>query len=218
MSTFQSRLAQAAALEEPFIETFNAQCLTHRIVKFGIESTHISELHQYIRSAQDVTSHFVRYLPDSVLVRLQDARDSIGPKTSLIEFKVQNTPVRSDGFFRRIQAEYGDANSPLTDKQDVFGMEKDALDVYRQIAGMGVRIVVVGYQRIRESEQDKIRAQYADNVVVCHTQIPSRLGVGSGTPLANTHFASFQPVVDFFQQEFGIHPDVLNAVATAIRH
>ena len=62
MSTFDDRLKQAEKLEKPFIQAFNSACQTHRIVKFGIETTRMSKLHQYIRYARDATSQFIRYL------------------------------------------------------------------------------------------------------------------------------------------------------------
>lgn len=62
-----------------------------------MESTGINELHQYIRFATDVSSRFVRYLPDSVIVRTDD--NGIGPKTALVEFRVQDTLVEYDSFF-----------------------------------------------------------------------------------------------------------------------
>ena len=98
MSSFSDRTQKADTLEAPFIRTLNEMCQTHRIAQFGVENTDVKQLHQYIRNAYDVSSRFVRYLPDSVIVRTDDS--GIGPKTALIEFKVQSELIRKDWFFR----------------------------------------------------------------------------------------------------------------------
>lgn len=215
MTSFEGRLAQAASLEVPFIETFNAACDTHKVVKFGIESTRLQEIHPYIRSADDTTSHFVRYLPDSAIVRTAGA--SGRHQICLIEFKVSDTLIYSDRFFNNtIRATYGDQQPPLVDKQDIFETERDALSLYRRITGMGVAVAVVAYQSPRTKDTQLIRAQYAQNIVVCHEYTPGRGGGGSGTPMSNTHFDSFIPIAQFFEQEFGIQPNVLDTVVRAV--
>ena len=215
VTSFQGRLEQADLLEKPFIESFNEACSTHKIVKFGVETTQISNIHQYIRSARDSTSQFVRYLPDAVLVRTQNTA-SIGPKTALIEFKVQTMLVQHDSFFNRIKATYGNKFPALTNKQDVFATEKDALDVYRKITSLGVRVVVVVLQRERSTVGDGLRAQYAQDIVVCHEHVPSAMGSGSGTSISNTHFDSYLSLPNFFEGNFGISRHVSTQVIAAL--
>jgi len=85
MSTnFHTRIQQAEELEVPFMSKFNELCYTHKIIKFGIETTKLNELHQYISSSTDPTSQFLRYLPDSVLIPTQVDQSS---SPTLIEFK-----------------------------------------------------------------------------------------------------------------------------------
>lgn len=218
IANFQDRLALAARLETPFMETFNKVCRTHRIFKFGIESTELRNLHQYIRAATDATSHFIRYLPDSALVRT----DGTTPRTSLLEFKVQDTLVREDGFFGRIQREHqqlNQGNPPLRDKQNIFSIEKDSLDLYQQLAGIGVMVVVVAWQTQRTQDTDTIRAQYADRIVTCQVQVPSRDSMtrGSRTTISNVHFGEFVAAPNFFEHEFGIAPPTLDAVVAGVQ-
>ena len=215
---FQHRLVQAARLETPFIETFNEVCQTHRIFKFGIESTELRNLHQYIRSASDDTSHFIRYLPDSALVRT----DGTTPHTSLLEFKVSDSLVQTDSLLGRIQQEHQRLNEgipPIQDKQDIFGMEKASLDFYQRLADVGVRVVVIAWQTKRTQDTDTIRAQYADRVVTCQVQEPSPAlrARGSGTVISNVHFGEFVAAQDFFEREFGIAQVTLAAVAAGVR-
>ena len=204
-------------LEVSFINTLNQTCQTHRIAKFGVENTDISELHQYIRNAYDVSSRFVRYLPDSVIVRTDD--NGIGPKTALIEFKVQDTLIYADTFFHKIQTAYRDIKRPedpeLIEKSQIFNVEKDALDIYKQIAKLGVAVIVIGWQ----IPTDKLIAQYADKIVICNEWHGDRerRNTGSGTPNYNTHIDSYEPLEAFCNREFAIQDDVLNAIMQSIR-
>ena len=215
MPSFQSRLATANRLESPFIEAFNSACPNHQIVKFGFESTQLGQIHPYIRFARDTTSQFVRYLPDSTLVQLGDTCNFTNRKTSLIEFKVHDTLIKYDSFFKRIQSAYGNRRPPLLHKQDIFAIERDALDLYKKIAGIGVRVIVVAWQRPRSSS-DCLRAQYVEDIVICQQQVPSEMGTGSGTPMANVHFDSFCPVSTFFENEFGIESDIFDGVVSKV--
>ena len=190
MKTFGDRTQQAAKLEAPFIRTLNEICETHRIANFGVENTDVKQLHRYIRFATDISSRFVRFLPDSVIVRT-DNRE-FGPKTALIEFKVQNTLIGSDKFFNdTIKTEYQWRRQPgdpeLTEKNQIFEVEKDALHIYNEIATqLGVVVIVIGWQR----PTDRLIAQYADKIVVCHEWIPSKAKRedGSGTTIYNTPY------------------------------
>ena len=217
-ANFQDRLAQAARLEKPFIAAFNDKCRTHRIFKFGIESTELRHLHEYIRSADDDTSSFIRYLPDSALVRIDGETSHI----SLLEFKVQDALVERDSFFGRIQRDHRSANQnepPLQDKQDIFSLEKASLDLYQRLAEIGVMVVVVGWQTKRTNDADDIRVQYATRVVTCQVQNPSpelRMR-GSGTVIANVHFGAFVPIRDFYRDEFEISSELIDAVVRVVR-
>ncbi len=215
MPSFQSRLAKADRLESPFIEAFNSSCPNHKIVKFGVESTEMGRIHSFIRSARDTTSQFVRYLPDSTLVQVRGIGNSTDPKTSLIEFKVQDTLIYSDNLFRKIKAAHGQGSPPLRQKQDVFGTERDALDLYNKIAEIGVRVIIVAWQRPRSS-LDCLRAQYVEDIVICQQQVPSEMGTGSGTPMSNVHFDSLFPVSDFFESEFGIESEIFDGVVSKV--
>ena len=218
MKSFSDRTQQAGKLEDPFIRTLNQICKTHRIANFGVENTDVKQLHRYIRKAYDVSSRFVRFLPDSVMVRTND--NGIGPKTALVEFKVQSELVRKDWFFRDIHKEYQDRKRPedplLTEKPQIFDVEKDALDIYNKIATkLGVTVIVIGWQR----PTNRLIAQYADKIVVCSEWQPSRAkrASGSGTTIYNTHIDSYDPLDVFCSRELGIQNQVLNAIMQSIR-
>ena len=217
MRTFEDRTQTASKLETPFIDTLNRECETHKIAKFGVENTDMKELHEYIRFAPDVSSRFVRYLPDSVMVRTDD--DEIGPKTVLIEFKVQKTLIYSNDFFRDIQKEYAETKEPedpiLDAKEQIFQVEKDALDIYKQIAELGVAVIIIGWQ----TPTGRFIAQDADKIVICHDWLPSKekRDSGSGTVISNTHIDSYKPLDAFFSKRFAIQDHILNAVMESIR-
>ena len=210
---FEDRLAKADKLEVPFIEGFNANCQTHKIFKFGIESTELKNLHSYISSAMDSTSQFIRYLPDSVLVETNPTNQKQSPP-SLIEFKVHDTLVETNFLFDLIKEAHEDENKgvpPLTNKQDIFAIETDSLDLQQRLAGIDVNVVVVGWQTPRTIDEDVIRAQYAKSIVTCQTHTPRARESGSGTPMSNVHFGEFVPIATFFEEEFGIPPSVIHA-------
>lgn len=218
MRSFSDRTQQANRLEGPFISTLNEICETHRIANFGVENTGVHDLHEYIRFATDISSRFVRFLPDSVMVRTND--NGIGPKTALVEFKVQDTLIYADRFFQSIQRTYQGRKRPeapeLTEKPQIFQIEKDALDIYNEIAmKLGVTVIVIGWQ----TPTDRLIAQYAEKIVVCHEWIPSRerREAGSGTAISNTHIDSYQPLDAFLSEEFGIQGHVLNTIMQRIR-
>ena len=218
MSLFGDRTQQADKLEAPFIHTLNEICETHRIANFGVENTGVRDLHEYIRFATDISSRFVRFLPDSVMVRTDE--NGIGPKTALVEFKVQDTLVEYDSFLRRIKTAYQGRKRPedpeLTQKPQIFQVEKDALDIYNEIATkLGVVVIVIGWQ----TRTDRLIAQYAEKIVVCNEWVPSRerRDTGSGTIIYNTHIDSYEPLGAFCSREFGIQDHVLNAIMQSIR-
>ena len=218
MRTFRERTQQADTLEGPFIRTLNEMCQTHRIAQFGVESTDVKQLHPYIRNAYDVSSRFVRYLPDSVIVRTDD--NGIGLKTALIEFKVQSELIRKDWFFESIQEEYQDRKQPedplLIEKPQIFDVEKDALDIYTDIVTkLGVAVIIIGWQK----PTDRLIAQYANKIVICSEWRPSKAkrDSGSGTTIYNTHIDSYEPLGDFCRTVFGIQDHVLNAIMQSIR-
>ena len=218
MSTFRNRTQTASKLEVPFIHTLNKICQTHRIANFGVENTDVKQLHQYIRKAYDASSRFVRYLPDSVIVRIDD--NGIGPKTALIEFKVQDTLIYANSFFSEIKQEYYQERKrpedpELTEKPQIFEVEKDALEIYNEIATkLGVTVIIIGWQ----TPTNKLIAQYADKIVVCHEWVPSKekREDGSGTVIYNTHIDSYQPLDTFLSEEFGIQDSVLNRIMQSI--
>lgn len=219
MRSFSDRTQQAEKLEGPFIGTLNEICETHEIANFGVENTDVKQLHRYIRFATDVSSRFVRFLPDSVIVRTDN--NEHGPKTALIEFKVQDTLIYANSFFSEIKKEYYQERKrpedpELTEKPQIFEVEKDALDIYNEIATkLGVVVVIIGWQ----TPTDRLIAQYANKIVVCHEWVPSRArrDAGSGTIIYNTHIDSYEPLDVFLSEEFGIQDHVLDALMQSIR-
>ena len=217
MTSFGDRTQIADKLAIAFIETLNQECQTHRIAQFGIENTEIREIHEYIRNAYDVSSRFIRYLPDSVIVRTDD--NTIGPKTALIEFKVQDTLIYSDNFLNKIQEDYQNIKQPedpdLIEKNQIFNVEKDALDIYQQIASLEVAVIVIGWQ----TPTNRLIAQYANKIVICQKWQgdKQRRASGSGTPNYNTHIDSYQPLETFCRTELGIQDHVINAIMQRIR-
>ena len=218
MRSFSDRTQQAEKLEGPFIGTLNEICETHEIANFGVENTDVKKLHRHIRKAYDISSRFVRFLPDSVMVRTDD--NGIGPKTALVEFKVQNELIRKDWFFEKIQEEYQNRKRPgdprLIEKPQIFDVEKDALDIYNEIATkLGVVVIVIGWQ----TRTDRLIAQYANKIVVCSEWQPSKAkrDSGSGTIIYNTHIDSYEPLDVFLSEEFGIQDHVLDALMQSIR-
>ena len=218
MSSFGNRTQTASELEAPFIHTLNQECETHEIAKFGSESTDVSEIHEYIRFADDISSQFVRFLPDAVMARKGD--DGIGPKTALVEFKVQETLIYADSFLRRIKTDYQrrkrSEDPELTEKPQIFQVEKDALDIYTKIAEkLGVVVIVIGWQK----PTDRLIAQYAEKIVVCNEWIPSKekRDTGSGTIIYNTHIDSYERLDVFCSRVFGLQDYVLDAVRRSIR-
>ena len=217
MRSFSDRIQTADELEAAFIRTLNEECETHRIVNFGVENTDISELHEYIRFATDISSRFVRFLPDAVIVRTDDS--GIGPKTALIEFKVHDTRIKYNSFLKRINEDYQGRKQPqdpaLTQKDQIFQVEKDALDIYKKIASLKVEVIVIGWQKTT----NRFRAQYADKIVICNEWIPdpNKRKDGSGTTIYNTHIDSYEPLDTFLSEEFGMQDRVLNAIMQRIR-
>lgn len=209
MTTFQERLGVAAQLEKPFIRIFNEKCATHQIVKFGAEITRASEFHDIVRYAADPSSRFLRFLPDSVIIRRSDDEQSRGPKTALVKFIVRKILVERDTFFSRIKQEYGNQRPPLLNKHDIFTIDRDPLAMYKKLASeLDVVLVVVAWQ----SPTKLLRAQYLNEIVVVNEHIPSPQGPGSRAPMTNTHFGTYEDASDFFEREFGIERMALDSI------
>ena len=211
---FEQRIELADKFETSFIEAFNQNCTTHKVIKYGIESTRLAEAHEFIRLCQDETSKFIRYIPDSVLVSVdQNKRD-----TTLLEFKVAEKGIYSERFFRELSAQHcPNMEPPFASKEDVFNIEAEALNLYRKLTTIGVDVVVVAYAAYRSDTP--IRAQCIQDIVVCGDTYDPTQGQGSkgsGTHIANTNFASFVQLADLFREKLRIDPSIMQTVEDAI--
>ena len=210
--SFQDRTELAERLEKTFICAFNENVETHKIVKSGIEATEASIYHSYIRYRKDMSSHFVRYVPDSVLLSLNAGEGD----TVLVEFKCAKTGVRRQSFLRSLNAECPEMEPPFGSKEDVYNIEADAYRFYQKLHSIGVCVIVVAY--CTWIEQDPLRAQFVQDIAICNEYNPNR-GIGSkgsGTHIANANFASFSPMAEFFSQHFQMEETVLREIEKAV--
>ena len=213
MSDFEQRLQLAARLESNFINAFNQLCITHRVIKYGIESTKLAEAHKYILSSQDETSKFIRYIPDSVLVSTGTTKQD----TTLLEFKAADSGIYSDSFFNKLRMnECPNMNPPFKSKADVFNIEAEALTLYKRLNEIGVRVVIIAHAAYRQD--NPLRAQYVEKIAVCNTYNPNQ-GIGSrgsGTKIANANLASFDLMPNFFNKELNIDFDIATKINDAV--
>ena len=204
MGSFEERLQLAGKLEFNFIDLFNRYFSGEfQIVKYGIETTKLSSVHGVLRNCHDATSHFVRYIPDSVLVEEKKDSGHRVCKNKLIEFKAAETGVRKDSFFRSIRSQCPDV--PFGGKDDVFNIEKDALDLYRNLEEkLEVPVIIVAYASFKKD--CKLFAQYASKVGICNSYNPNIRGLneGSGTFLYNVSLKTFDSLSSFLINEFGL--------------
>lgn len=205
MGNFEERLQLASRLERNFINLFN-RYFSDRflVVKYGIETTKLSKVHEKLRNCHDATSHFVRYIPDSVLV--ENRSDDIHRKcrNALVEFKAARTGVERDSFFQRLEKLCPEI--PFGGKGDVFNVEKDALDLYINIEKwLEVPVILVAYASYREG--CKLFAQYATKVGICNSYNPNVRGQnrGSGTHLYNVSLKTFKPLSSFLKEELRLN-------------
>lgn len=207
MSTFKARLDLSSKFEEIFREEFNRFFHEkYRIIKFGIETTKLIEEHEILRYCHDPVSHFVRYLPDSVLVEFPKSRTHRKCNNFLIEFKTGLTGIKKETFFTALQKECPDVF--FKNKEDVFNIEKEALDLYRNLEQkLGLPVILVVYVPYRK--KDFLLAQFASEVQICNYYDPNarRKGKGSGTLLYNISLCSFLNLTDFLTSELKIHSD-----------
>ena len=213
MGSFEERLKLATKLEFSFIDLFNRYFSGEfQVVKYGIETTELSEVHGKLRNCHDPTSHFVRYIPDSVLI--EDGTNTTHRKcrNALIEFKAARTGVKRETFFQRLKEQCPQV--PFDSKEDVFNVEKDALDLYRSLEEkLSVPVIIVAYASYRED--CKLFAQYASKVGICNSYNPNIRGLneGSGTHLYNVSLKTFEPLSSFLINELGLKKNqVLNFV------
>ena len=207
--SFEARTAHAVQLEQAFIEVFNRQISTHRIVKSGIEASDLHEFHAKIRHCQDQTSQFIRFLPDAVLLSLEERRED----TTLVEFKNAATGVREQWFMGKLQRGCPDMVPPFETKADVYNVEYDALQIYKGLHSIGVRVVLVAYGNW--VEKYPLRAQFVEHIAICGDEFNPNTGIGSqgsGTNIANVNFASFRPMVEFFDRNFNMAESQLKTI------
>ena len=211
MGNFEERLQLASRLERNFIDLFN-KYFSDRflIIKYGIETTKLSEVHEKLRNCHDATSRFVRYIPDSVLI--ENRTDSIHRRcrNALVEFKAARTGVEKDRFFQKLEKQCPEV--PFDGKEDVFNVEKDALDLYRNIENwLEVPIILVTYASYRKG--CKLFAQYATKVGICNSYNPNVRGQnrGSGTHLYNVSLKTFKPLSSFLKEEAGLNGECVSS-------
>ena len=210
--SFATRTELSTRLETAFITAFNQRISTHRIVKTGIEATDVNQHHNAIRFCHDATSHYVRYSPDSVMLSL----DPHQADTALVEFKCAQKGVRMDTFLERLQRDCPDMDPPFGSRHDIYNIEADAFDHYRQLARAGVKIIVVAYRSWHNATP--LRAQFVENIAVCNKYDPNQgqRNTGSGTNIANANFASLVSVPDFFAQYYGLERPALAQTEQAV--
>ena len=210
--SFRARTDLASRLEQTFIDAFNENILSHKMLKSGIEATDVGAAHQYIRFCRDATSQFVRYLPDAVMLSLDGSKED----TALIEFKCADTGVHYDSFFQRIRRECQEMTPPSGSRHDVYNIEADALEHYRRLAELDVKIVVVAYRSWHN--ETPLRAQFAQDIEVCNEYDPnqSNRNTGSGTLIANANFASLVRATDFFVNHYGLDRAMFTNIERAV--
>ena len=205
---FAKRTELAARLENTFICAFNKHIQSHRILKSGMEATEIRVFHSAIRFCNDATTHFVRYHPDAVLISLDPSKED----TALIEFKCADTGVRKDSFLQRLNRQCPQMDPPFGTRHDIYNIEADALDHYKRLVQIGVKVIVVAYRSWHL--EMPLRAQFAQDIAVCNVYDPNRgrQNIGSGTLIANANFASLVRVTDFFATHFELNLDALTSI------
>jgi len=210
LNDFIDRLSISENFEEIFIEIFNKYYKNYKIVKFAIESTTLIYNHSNIRFCYDDGSKFIRYLPDSVLINIENPSKC---KTTLIEFKVAATGVKKDSFFKNIKQACPEIAVKFTCKEDIINIENDALELYRKLNEINVKTILIVYAQYRPSK-DQIRIQFAEKIAICNSYNPNLRGqnIGSGTLVANVNFLSFEPIIDFFNRHFNIKKIVLENI------
>lgn len=204
MSGFEKRLKLASLLEENFIKLFNEYFSDKFVVvKYGIETTKLKNVHEMLRTCHDITAHLVRYIPDSVLVEVKSDSTHRECKTKLIEFKAAETGVRSDSFFEDIKKECSDL--PFDRKEDVFNVEKEAFNLYIRLErDLNVPVVIIAFTSYRSD--NRLFAQYASEIGICNEYNPNRRGQnqGSGTHLYNVSLKTFKNLEAFLQEDLDL--------------
>lgn len=150
-NTFEERLEFGAALEDAFTETFNEVCATHEILKFGVESTKLSEAHRrFFRRCQDKASILLRYLPDAVLM----------PKG------INAEGVTEDERYLHL-IEFKHSGGGKAEKFHINFYERQ-LEYYKQLhQSLEVRVIIIGYASYLDKNKPPVpplRAQYADEI------------------------------------------------------
>ena len=211
---FNERLTTAAKLETAFIDEFNKHSSRYKIIKYGIESTRLSEVHNFIRFCRDDTSKFVRYIPDSVLV---DVSLNSNCQTTLIEFKAAITGIQKDSFLKMVRNKCPNMVPQFFSKEDIFNIEDDALNLYLKLTGIGIRVIVVVYAGFRTTG-NKLLSQFVENIAKCNTYNPNAMGqnIGSGTIIANINLESFANIKDFFCNNYVISENIVTKVNNAV--
>lgn len=217
MNSFQYRLTIAEKLENTFITIFNSSCDQYKIIKYGIETSKLSDVHEFIRNSCDDTSRFVRYIPDSVLINVEKNQQM--SNTTLVEFKASTEGIRSEHFFNKLNSECPEMNPSFSKKEDIYNIESDALNLYLKLNQIGVRVIIVAYAGFR-SKSDQLHVQFVEKIKICNKYNPNKRGknVGSGTYIANVNLASFEPLDVFFYNEFGINYDITKKVTEAVEN
>ena len=113
----------------------------------------------------------------------------------------------------RLQRVCPDMDPPFRTKADVYNVEHDALQIYKSLQSIGVRVILVAYGHW--VEEDPLRAQFVENIAICGGEFNPNTGVGSqgsGTNIANVNFASFRPMAQFFVHNFKMAESPLNLI------
>jgi len=201
MSSFEQRLEFSSEFEKCFIEEFNRYFQGRfQVIKFGIESTRLIEVHKLLRYCHDKVSHFVRYLPDAILVENVKGNEHRLCKNFLVEFKAGKTGIQKEEFFNEVKKECPNVN--FVDKDDIFNIEKDALDIYLDLEkNLGIPIALILYAPYHKRET--LYASFVSQISICNEYNPRR-GIGSKTILYNISLCLLPTLTEFINSQLGI--------------
>ena len=220
MTTYSERARLNETLENAFLKSFNARCQSHRILKLDPETRE----YEYITSSDIIPRPFTTLdgeyrLPDLVLRRTDSTDDcaQFHPLTALVNFRVHGTPIEeaSLSFIRRDYYKQSPVSQflPLYRPEQIFGINRDAFHLYRQIEELGLSVILIGFQNHTKKQ---LKAQFAGKIVQC--TITSTPSGGSGKPISNTHFDSFSSAQDFFESEFRLNRNILDSVESDVKN
>lgn len=178
MASFEERLSRDAIFKSIVKEFFIIFLKDKAFVKEMEVEGSLSDIHEHIRFKRDLTTEFIRYMPDIFICWHKD----IGKDSTLIELKTAFT-----GFKYNRAKPLKEMRKKIPDlrKEEIVNIELGSFDNILRLNKIGVRAIIWIYASFHLENKWLAVIPESNLNLKSYNTLEMASTIGSGTPIAN---------------------------------